>query len=88
MTWENIEFKKIQLDDIIRFITLATNSKTKLISQPAIAKNYEYIPEVLNTKVDDTSVEYLTVEEVFTCDPYVWVYKEGLFQYQKWYPNE
>ena len=76
VSWQNIDFYNIEKDDIVRFINSFETSK--FISPPAIVN-------IGNEK--ESTEQYIAVEEMFTCDPYIWIYKRRLFQYQKWCKN-
>jgi len=90
MSWKNIDFNKIIKKDIVRFIVNSSSNKETFVSPPGIVKHLNCLDKnltMLDGDENDLTEHYVTVEEIFTCDPYVWLYKEGLFQYQKWHKN-
>jgi len=80
MSWTDVEFDKIKKDDIIRFIVLNNTHKNQFVSPVGVVTDTE-------CELNNSDEKYIKIEEMFSGDPFVWVYKKGLFQYQKWNIN-
>jgi hypothetical protein len=70
--WIDVKWKKIKVDDVIRFETVSDSQKGRC--KAVVVKDTKHIIKG-NT--------YLLVEGMFTGDEYVWENKK-LFKYQRW----